>query len=131
MSKKRILFVDDENVVRAFARVALTKAGVEVSVASDGANALQAIQDLAGDIDLLVTDIRMPNMDGIALAAAVEAIYPEIPILFISGYPFDLETEKQKYPAKTCGFMKKPFLPQPLIEAVRKCLAPPIQAATA
>jgi|SRR6185437_1462407 len=131
MSKKRILFVDDEGAVRSYVRTALTNAGFDVAVASDGEEALRLIKDCSGDIDLLVTDIRMPKMDGICLADAVEALYPQIPVLFISGYPFDLEVEQLKHPAKSCGFLKKPFLPQPLFEAVRKCLAVPSQAATA
>jgi len=131
MSKKRIVFVDDESAVRSYARIALTNAGFDVSAASDGEEALRLIKDRSGDIDLLVTDIRMPKMDGICLADAVEALYPQIPVLFISGYPFDLEAEQRKHPAKSCGFLKKPFLPQPLFEAVRKCLTCPSQAVTA
>jgi two-component system cell cycle sensor histidine kinase/response regulator CckA len=131
MPKGRILFVDDESAVRSYVRAALTNAGFDVSIASDGEEALQLINDLSGEIDLLVTDIRMPKMDGICLADAVADLYPQIPVLFISGYPFDLEAEERKHPAKSCGFLKKPFLPQPLFEAVRKCLAPPSQAATA
>src|SRR5581483_2615054 len=100
MSKQRILFVDDESAVRSYARHALTNAGFDVSLASDGEEALQLINDRSGDIDLLVTDIRMPKMDGIGLADAVETLYPQIPVLFISGYPFDLEAEQHKHPAK-------------------------------
>ncbi len=131
MSKPRILFVDDESTVRSFVQLALTKAGFDVSIASDGEEALQVINDKSGDIDLLVTDIRMPKMDGICLADAMAALYPNIPVLFVSGYPFDLEAEQRKRPARSCGFLKKPFLLQRLFEAVRKCLAPPSQAATA
>ena len=131
MSKERILFVDDESTVRSYVQLALTNAGFDVSVASDGEEALRLIKDCSGDIDLLVTDIRMPKMDGICLADTVGTLYPQIPVLFVSGYPFDLEVEERKHPAKSCGFLKKPFLPQPLFEAVRKCLALPSQAATA
>lgn len=131
MSKKRILFVDDDRTVRAYAQAALTRAGFDVSAAADGEEGLQFIKDCAGDIDLLVTDIRMPKMDGICLADAVEILYPRIPVLFISGYPFDLEEQQRKHPGKSCGFLNKPFLPQPFFEAVRKCLTLPSQAATA
>src|SRR5437870_6187424 len=129
MSQQRILLADDEAFVRTFVRAILNTAGFEVLEASDGAEAIEIVQQVRGAIDLLVTDVRMPRMDGVALAQALTDMYPDIPILFISGYSFDLEAEQQKRPAKRCGFVAKPFVAKALLEAVHKCLDSPRQAA--
>jgi two-component system cell cycle sensor histidine kinase/response regulator CckA len=128
MAQQRILLADDESFVRAFVRAILNTAGFDVLEASDGAEAIEIVQQVGGAIDLLVTDVRMPRVDGVALAQALTDIYPDIPILFISGYSFDLEAEQQKRPAKRCGFVQKPFVAKSLLEAVRKCLNSPRQA---
>jgi len=127
----RVVVGEDSYVIREFLTAALRDAASLdlVAVCTNGNELEKAIE--TWEPEVVVTDIRMPKMDGICLADAVEALYPQIPVLFISGYPFDLEVEQLKHPAKSCGFLKKPFLPQPLFEAVRKCLAVPSQAATA
>src|SRR6058998_2604704 len=125
MSQQRILLADDEDFVRTFVRAILNAAGFDVVEAADGAEAIEIVQQVGAAIDLLVTDVRMPRMDGVALAQALTDIYPDIPILFISGYAFDLEAEQQKLPAKRCGFVQKPFVAKALLDAVRKCLDSP------
>jgi two-component system cell cycle sensor histidine kinase/response regulator CckA len=129
MAQQRILLADDEGFVRAFVRAILNTAGFDVLEASDGVEAIEIVRQVSGAIDLLVTDVRMPRMDGIALTQALTDIYPDIPILFISGYSFDLEAEQQKHPTKRCGFVQKPFVAKALLEAVHKCLDSPRQAA--
>ena len=129
MTREHILLADDEDFVRSFVRSILNTAGFDVLEASDGAEALELVRHVGGAIDLLVTDVRMPRMDGVALAQAVTDIYPDIPILFISGYSFDLDAEQQKRPMKRCGFVQKPFVAKGLLEAVHKCLDAPRHAA--
>lgn len=128
-SQQRILCVDDENAVRAYLRTILKTAGFDVLEAEDGVEALAILKELGGAIDLLVTDVRMPRMDGIALAEAVAARYSGIPVLFISGYSFDLTLEQQKRPDNTCAFVQKPFFPSGFLQTVQKCLGPTGQAA--
>ena len=120
-----ILVVDDESSVRTFLKTVLKKADFKVLEACDGLEALSVIEQSSGRIDLLLTDIRMPRLDGVALAETVAQRYPDIPVLFLSGYPFEVETERQKHPSRACGFVQKPFLPKALLEAVRKCLDSP------
>jgi two-component system cell cycle sensor histidine kinase/response regulator CckA len=122
MSGKTILLVDDEQMVRAYVRNILKSDGFDIVEAADGVEALAIIQQLDGAINLLLTDVRMPRMDGIELAHKVSDTYPHIPVLFISGYALDIEVEKNRHPKKACGFVSKPFRPQPLREAVRKCI---------
>lgn len=80
----RILVAEDERAVREFVRRALTHNGHDVTMVEDGLEALGALSD--GDFDLLLTDIVMPGMDGIALALKVARDKPDIKILLMSGY---------------------------------------------
>jgi CheY-like chemotaxis protein len=82
----RILLTDDEEAVRGFVRRALEMDGHLVTVAFDGADALDKLAEAEGDFDLLLTDIRMPMMDGIALALATARDYPALTILLMTGY---------------------------------------------
>jgi len=127
MRPKTILLVDDEETVRTYVKALLRNDGFEILEASDGLEALESIKQLRGSIDLLLTDVRMPRMDGLALAHAVTDMFPEIPVLFISGYSLDIDAEKSRHPTKNCGFVQKPFFPKVLLDAVRKCLDSPKQ----
>jgi CheY-like chemotaxis protein len=126
MPSKLIVLADDEQTVRNIVKAILQNDGFEVVESHDGVHALEYITGLHGAIDLLLTDVRMPRLDGIGLARAVTAMYPNIPVLYISGYSLDIEDEKSKHPKQACGFVQKPFLPKVLLEAVRKCLDLPI-----
>ncbi|WP_271166704.1 response regulator [Hansschlegelia plantiphila] len=82
----RILLTDDEEAVRGFVRRALEMDGHDVTPAFDGADALDKLVEADGGFDLLLTDIRMPMMDGIALALAAARDYPSLTILLMTGY---------------------------------------------
>jgi two-component system cell cycle response regulator CpdR len=82
----RILLSDDEDAVRAFVKRALELDGHQVTAAVDGADAFDKLVAGDGDFDLLLTDIRMPMMDGIALALSAARDYPGLTILLMTGY---------------------------------------------
>ncbi|HYW60192.1 MAG TPA: response regulator [Xanthobacteraceae bacterium] len=82
----RILLAEDEAALRAFVARALAMDRHEVVATADGGEALDALARAHGKFDLLLTDIRMPVMDGIALAIAVARDYPELTILLMTGY---------------------------------------------
>ena len=82
----RILLAEDEEALRGFLVRALKQDGHEVVAANDGAEALDALTREKGGFDLLLTDIRMPIMDGIALALAAARDYPELVILLMTGF---------------------------------------------
>ena len=82
----RILIAEDEESIRNLVTRALRQDGHEVSTASDGAEALDLLTREKGAFELLLTDIRMPVMDGIALALAAARDYPELTILLMTGY---------------------------------------------
>ena len=82
----RILLAEDEEALRAFIARALAQDGHEVVATADGGEALDALTREQGKFDLLLTDIRMPVMDGIALALAAARDYPDLTILLMTGY---------------------------------------------
>ena len=82
----RILLAEDDDSVRAFVRRALELDGHAVFAVEDGSIALETLETDAGGFDLLVSDIKMPIMDGIALALNVARDKPDLPILLMTGY---------------------------------------------
>jgi len=82
----RIVVAEDEEELRGFVARALAMDGHEVTAAADGAEAFDLIAQHHGSFDLLLADIRMPVMDGIALALATARDYPQITILLMTGY---------------------------------------------
>jgi two-component system, cell cycle sensor histidine kinase and response regulator CckA len=118
MTKPMILVADDDSSVRTFIRAILMREGFEPLEAVDGVDALEQLERHRAPIDLLVTDVRMPRMDGVLLARSVAELYPQMPVLYISGFPFDEEAN----PTRPCGFVLKPFTPRKLLDAIEKCL---------
>jgi CheY-like chemotaxis protein len=82
----RILVAEDEEAVRGLILRALSDDGHDVVGAGDGAEALETLTREAGRFDLLLSDIKMPVMDGIALALATARDHPEVTILLMTGY---------------------------------------------
>jgi len=82
----RILIAEDEESLRKLVARALTQDGHEVLACADGGEALDTLTREQGRFDLLLTDIRMPVMDGIALALAASRDYPELTIVLMTGY---------------------------------------------
>jgi CheY-like chemotaxis protein len=82
----RILIADDEEPLRLLVARAIAMDGHEITTAQDGAEALEIILQNEGAFDLLLTDIKMPLMDGIALALAVARDYPQLTILLMTGF---------------------------------------------
>jgi DNA-binding response OmpR family regulator len=82
----RILLAEDDDGVRAFVSRALSHVGHEVVEAEDGGLASEVMQEEMGRFDLLLSDIKMPVMDGIALALNVAAAWPEVTIVLMTGF---------------------------------------------
>ncbi|WDR01453.1 response regulator [Devosia algicola] len=82
----RILVAEDDDSVRAFVVSALGMKGHEVVAAEDGGLAAEMLAEEAGKFDLLLSDIKMPIMDGIALALNTAATYPDITIVLMTGF---------------------------------------------
>jgi PAS domain S-box-containing protein len=103
-----VLLAEDDDAVRRIASAALQRAGHRVIEAPDGAAALRAAEVVGERIDVLVTDVVMPGSSGPALAAALRARRPALPVLFVSGYAEDdaLSGDVSQFPA---AFLAKPF----------------------
>ena len=82
----RILIAEDEEALRSFIARALIQDGHTVTTANDGAEALDVLTRERGAFELLLTDIRMPVMDGIALALAAARDHPEVTIMLMTGF---------------------------------------------
>lgn len=104
----RILIADDEASLRDLVRRGLGDAGHEVKVAADGAEALDILVREHGAFDLLLTDIKMPVMDGIALALTAARDYPNVTILLMTGYA-DQRERAHGLDALIHGVVTKPF----------------------
>lgn len=104
----RIIVADDEELVRGFVRRGLELAGHEVQTADDGAQALETVRALAGRVDLLVSDIKMPVMDGIALALIMARDWPGVPVLLMTGYA-DQRERASGLETLIAGLLTKPF----------------------
>ena len=118
----RILLVDDEETVRGFLKRGLELDGHEVALAIDGGDGLDRLTEEAGAFDLLLTDIRMPIMDGIALALAAKRDYPELTILLMTGYA-DQRERVSGLEALICDVISKPFAVAEIKFAVASALA--------
>ena len=118
----RILLVDDEEPVRGFLKRGLELDGHQVAVAVDGSDALERLTETAGAVDLVLTDIRMPIMDGIALALAVKRDFPDLPILLMTGFADQRERAKS-LDAIVEDVLTKPFSLAEARSAVKRVLA--------
>ena len=116
-----LLVVEDEPAVRSLLVRTLKREGYQVLAAEDGARALEVARGHAGTIDLVITDVVMPNLGGREMAARLAAARPGLPFLFISGYP-DGAPEAQDVGGQTGDFLSKPFAPDQLLARVRALL---------
>src|SRR3954451_9712500 len=118
MSAATVLVVEDEDVLRGNIRRLLETAGYQVVEAPNGASALQLLDDSTGTtVGLVLTDLRMPIMDGRQLASALARRRPSLPILFMSGFTAQLMDLRLVFP--NLAFLAKPFRDQDLLAAVR------------
>ncbi|MEC3909899.1 ATP-binding protein [Sphingobium sp. CR2-8] len=115
-----VLLVEDEDMVRAVAERALTRQGYKVLTANDGEQGLEVLGGTE-KIDLLISDVVMPNMDGPAMVAQARRAYPDLPVLFMSGYAE--EQLRKSIDLANVAFLPKPFSVSQLAEAARDALA--------
>jgi two-component system, cell cycle response regulator CpdR len=117
----RVVVAEDEEGLRGFVARALALDGHEVMPAADGTEALELIVKNEGRFDLLLADIRMPVMDGIALALATARDYPELTILLMTGYA-DQRERAHGLDALIHDVVSKPFTLSQIRNAVNLAL---------
>lgn len=113
---KRIMVVDDELVIREGVKRVLESSGeLEVETCSSGQLALERLLD--EDFDLVITDLKMPGMSGMEVLQTLKTIYPDVPVVMITGYAnVGTAVEAMKYGA--ADYIPKPFKPQELIDKI-------------
>jgi CheY-like chemotaxis protein len=116
-----ILVVDDEDIVRALVARALREAGYRVIQAQHGAAALALLESGRETTHLVITDLVMPGVGGREVARWMAVHAPELPVLFISGYPRTYLEAHDLYDARI-PLLRKPFLPSRLLESVQELL---------
>ncbi|MCO5734876.1 response regulator [Rhizobium sp. SSA_523] len=117
----RILTVDDSASIRLTTRVALSNAGYSVTEAVDGRDGLAKLS--AGQFDLVVTDLNMPNMDGLTMIRELRKIpaLMGVPVIFLTTES-DNELKAQAKAAGATGWLTKPFDPESLVKIAKKVL---------
>jgi CheY-like chemotaxis protein len=118
----RILLTEDDDSVRAFVKRALELDGHEITEAEDGGIALEILSEQHGAFDLLLSDIMMPVMDGIALALAVARDFPGLTILLMTGFA-DQRERAFGLDALVSDVVSKPFTLSEIRAAVGRTLA--------
>ena len=116
-----ILLVEDEEPVRAFASRALAGKGYTVLEANGGEQALEIMRTHQGRIDLVISDVMMPNMDGASLLKEIRAIDPVIRVIFVSGYAEEAFRNNDE-PLGDFAFLPKPFTLRQLAARVKEVM---------
>lgn len=119
VSKKRVLYVDDESILCEIASEVLAKMNHSVEVAYNGEDAFDLIKRNNGNFDLLITDVIMPKLGGPELVKKVHEIWPDIKVLYVTGY-VDERIEKRGIDIDGNNFLRKPFNMAELKNAIHK-----------
>jgi two-component system cell cycle sensor histidine kinase/response regulator CckA len=116
-----VLVVDDEAAVRRFAARVLARDGCDVCEANDGVDALELLKAGNPPIDIIVTDIVMPRMNGVELMEALSVSHPGLPVILMSGYATAALSELGI--AIPCSILNKPFPAERLVAEVHRCMS--------
>ncbi|MCF3642417.1 response regulator [Rhizobium sp. TRM95111] len=116
-----VLLVEDEEAVRRGGKRMLETRGYTVHEAGSGVEALEVMEELGGAVDIVVSDVVMPEMDGPTLLTELRKTYPDLKFIFVSGYAEDAFARNLPADAKF-GFLPKPFSLKQLAEAVKEML---------
>ena len=111
-----ILLCDDEGGIRRLVSTILGRHGYHVLEAKSGKHAMVVAEAHSGPIHLLLSDVLMPELDGPGLAEQLQAVRPDVRVIFMSA---------EWVPDGVCPFVQKPFLPSALMRTIRDALAQP------
>ena len=116
-----VLIVEDDDSLRHFAQKALQQQGYRTLVAENGEDALEVSKEYEGSIDLMITDVVMPKMGGREAADRLLSLYPQMKVIYMSGYPDNAIVHHGVLEAGL-NFLDKPFTPKGLAHKVREAL---------
>jgi CheY-like chemotaxis protein len=118
-----ILVVDDERDIRNLVRILAERAGYRVSEAGTGEDALKILEERLLEPQLLLTDIVMPGMSGLSLAARAHQLRPSLPVIFMTGFANEFQAQLS---GSVC--LRKPFKAPELLSAIQDVIGPPNRA---
>jgi len=113
----KVLVVDDQQIIRNVLARSLSSAGLVATTAEDGLLALERLAEQP--FDIMITDIMMPNMDGISLLLETRKTYPDMPVLIITGYAKELTVTKARELGAS-DLLIKPFKNNEIITSLRR-----------
>jgi DNA-binding response OmpR family regulator len=115
----KVLVVDDDPIVLESCKRILQEEGIGVSLTASAAEGLEALEGQR--YDLLIADVKMPEVDGLQLLALARKRHPRVPVLLMSGYPTG-DTVAAVREGGADGFLPKPFTPEELLAGVRAAI---------
>ncbi len=116
---KRVLVIDDEAIVRVSCQRVLEPEGFEVDVTARGDEALEMMQ--SKQYDVVLTDLKMPDMDGLEVLKEIKKRWPEVQVIIITGYG-TISTAVQAIKLGAYDYIEKPFTPEDILNVVKKAL---------
>jgi len=116
-----ILVVDDEEMIRSFTKSALESQGYKVLLAADGYEAVRVYREKSAEIGLVMLDVAMPGLDGVATLERIRETAPHVHVLVCSGFG-DLDLEGRFARSEIAGFFAKPFTVKQLAGKVKECM---------
>lgn len=119
MNKPTILIVDDELLIRDLLYDFFTNQGWEITTAENGVKALEILEHRS--VDLLLTDLKMPGLDGMELTNRVKEEYPSLPVVIMTGFP-SIDTAIQALRHKVEDYIIKPFNINQLFKTVERSI---------
>ena len=117
-----VLLAEDQSSIRSVLREFLESRGYQVLEAQNGGEALELAEHYTGPIDVLVTDVIMPQIRGLELAKRVTELHPDICVIFMSGYSEDALLENRLLSQQNITLIQKPFDPEDLAQKIRESL---------
>ncbi|UCG77366.1 MAG: sigma-54-dependent Fis family transcriptional regulator [Nitrospirota bacterium] len=120
MADNRILVIDDEAIVRVSCQRVLTPEGFDVIVVPSGREAIDRLEK--EKFDLVLTDLKMPDMDGLEVLKTIKSRWPELIVIIITGYG-TISTAVQAIKLGAFEYIEKPFTPEDILNIVKKAIA--------
>jgi DNA-binding NtrC family response regulator len=120
MSKGKILVIDDESIVRTSCSRSLTPEGYDVKLSQNGADAMKMLEEES--FDLVLTDLKMPDIDGIEVLKMIKQRWPQTEVIVVTGYQ-TVDTAVKSIKLGAFDYLEKPFTPDSLIAAVNNAMA--------
>jgi DNA-binding NtrC family response regulator len=120
MSKGKILVIDDEAIVRTSCSRTLSPEGYEVKLSQNGADAMKMLEEES--FDLVLTDLKMPDIDGIEVLKMIKQRWPRTEVIVVTGYQ-TVDTAVKAIKLGAFDYLEKPFTPDSLVAAVNNAIA--------